>query len=94
MAGLYHDLDGGFTPLNFLFPSLPLPSYRRRDIAHQKMRKLFMSIIQNRRDTQDMVSSRPPLCAAHPPLTCTGPGQQGHAADADGVFLQGRAQVD
>lgn len=25
-AGLYTDLDGGFTPLNFMFPNLPLVS--------------------------------------------------------------------
>ena len=33
-AKKYEELDGGFTPLNFMFPNLPLPSYRRRDKAH------------------------------------------------------------
>jgi sterol 14-demethylase len=42
-------MDKGFTPLNFLFPSLPLPSYRRRDRAHAKMSALFKSIIDERR---------------------------------------------
>ncbi|KAI9616019.1 hypothetical protein H4Q26_011271 [Puccinia striiformis f. sp. tritici PST-130] len=28
-ADIYHDLDGGFTPLHFALPGLPLPSYRR-----------------------------------------------------------------
>ena len=46
---LYNDLDGGFTALNFLFPSLPLPSYRKRDAAHQKMSAFYIDIIKNRR---------------------------------------------
>ncbi|KAI9221074.1 cytochrome P450 [Blastocladiella britannica] len=48
VAGLYHDLDQGFQPINFLFEWLPLPSYARRDVAHAKMRDLFMSIIAKR----------------------------------------------
>ncbi|RKP07181.1 cytochrome P450, partial [Thamnocephalis sphaerospora] len=51
VAGLYEDMDKGFTPLNFLFPSLPLPSFRRRDRAHEKMSALFKSIIDERRAT-------------------------------------------
>jgi sterol 14alpha-demethylase len=47
---LYSDLDGGFTPLNFLFPNLPLESYRRRDRAHQKMSQFYIDIIKSRRD--------------------------------------------
>ncbi|TDZ46120.1 Eburicol 14-alpha-demethylase [Colletotrichum trifolii] len=48
-AQLYHDLDSGFTPLNFLFPWLPLPRNRRRDAAHAKMRAVYESIIADRR---------------------------------------------
>ncbi|GAA6010841.1 hypothetical protein JCM10207_003954 [Rhodosporidiobolus poonsookiae] len=48
-AQLYHDLDGGFTPINFVFPNLPLPSYRRRDRAQLKMREFYMSILAKRR---------------------------------------------
>ncbi|KAI9597093.1 hypothetical protein BDF19DRAFT_470964 [Syncephalis fuscata] len=51
VAKLYEDMDKGFTPLNFLFPSLPLPSYRRRDRAHAKMSMLFRSIIEARRSS-------------------------------------------
>lgn len=54
---MYNDLDKGFTPLNFLFPSLPLPSYRRRDAAHIKMRELFLSIMKQRRSSQNLDSS-------------------------------------
>lgn len=46
---LYNDLDGGFTPINFLFPSLPLPSYYKRDAAHQKMSDFYVEIIKKRR---------------------------------------------
>ncbi|KAI1024694.1 hypothetical protein LB503_007319 [Fusarium chuoi] len=48
-AALYHDLDQGFTPVNFLFPWLPLPRNRRRDAAHAKMRETYMDIINERR---------------------------------------------
>ncbi|KAG5646950.1 hypothetical protein DXG03_001673 [Asterophora parasitica] len=48
-SGLYNDLDGGFTPINFLFPNLPLPSYRRRDKAHIKMSEFYVDIIKKRR---------------------------------------------
>jgi sterol 14alpha-demethylase len=46
---LYNDLDGGFTPLNFLFPNLPLESYRRRDRAQEKMSQFYIDIIKKRR---------------------------------------------
>lgn len=49
-AQLYSDLDGGFKPINFLFPSLPLPSYRRRDKAQQAMSRFYRGIIQGRRE--------------------------------------------
>lgn len=62
-AGLYHDLDGGFTPLNFVFPNLPLPSYRRRDRAQVAMRNFYLGIINKRRqdhrqgEVGDMIDS-------------------------------------
>jgi len=55
-AQLYTDLDGGFTPLNFMFPNLPLESYRKRDRAHQKMSDFYVNIIKKRRAEQDDVS--------------------------------------
>jgi sterol 14-demethylase len=48
-AETYDDLDGGFTPLNFLFPNLPLDSYRKRDVAHKKMSDFYVNIIRQRR---------------------------------------------
>jgi len=47
---LYNDLDGGFTPLNFMFPNLPLESYRKRDLAQKKMSEFYVSAIQKRRE--------------------------------------------
>ncbi|CAE6454863.1 unnamed protein product [Rhizoctonia solani] len=61
-AELYQDLDGGFTPINFLFPNLPLPSYWRRDRAQQKMSDFYVNIIQKRKtqsqgDEHDMIAA-------------------------------------
>lgn len=49
-ADLYHDLDMGFNPLNFVIPNLPLPSNFRRDRAQQQMSKFYQGIIQKRRE--------------------------------------------
>lgn len=54
-AELYNDLDGGFTPLNWMFPNLPLESYRRRDRAHIKMSQFYVDIIKRRRNGNDDV---------------------------------------
>lgn len=48
-ASLYHDLDMGFQPINFMMPWAPLPNNRRRDIAHAKMRSIYLDIIDKRR---------------------------------------------
>ena len=48
-AKRYMDLDGGFTPLNFMFPNLPLPSYYRRDRAHKAMSDFYVDILRKRR---------------------------------------------
>lgn len=48
-AALYSDLDHGFTPLHWMFENLPLPSYRKRDIAHAKMSEFYQNILRNRR---------------------------------------------
>ena len=49
-AQLFTDLDGGFTPLNFLFPNLPLESYGRRDRAQKKMAEFYINIIKARKE--------------------------------------------
>lgn len=55
-SDLFHDLDGGFTPLNFLFPNLPLESYRKRDEAHKKMSAFYVDIIRKRKEIGDVSS--------------------------------------
>lgn len=58
-AELYHDLDKGFSPINFMLPWAPLPHNRKRDQAHAKMREVYMDIIRQRREsgkeTPDMI---------------------------------------
>ena len=49
-AALYHDLDLGFNPLNFILPWAPLPGNRRRDAAHARMRAIYFDIIAERRN--------------------------------------------
>jgi len=50
------DLDGGFTPLNFMFPNLPLPSYRRRDRAQKAMSDFYLDIMRKRNSGESEVS--------------------------------------
>lgn len=49
LADLYHDLEQGFQPINFIAPWLPLPQNRRRDKAHAKMCAIYMDVIHARR---------------------------------------------
>lgn len=53
-AQLYADLDKGFTPINFVFPHLPLPQYWKRDAAQQKISRTYMDLIQERRKRGDI----------------------------------------
>nr|WIM52632.1 14-alpha-demethylase [Cercospora beticola] len=55
-AELYHYLDMGFTPINFMLPWAPLPQNRRRDYAQKKMTETYMSIIKQRREAGDKTS--------------------------------------
>lgn len=48
-AELYHDLDMGFAPINFMLPWAPLPHNRKRDRAQKKMAETYMEIIRERR---------------------------------------------
>lgn len=61
-ADLYHALDDGFQPINFMLPWFPLPQNRRRDIAQKKMTQIYADIIKARRagaekDCEDMLWS-------------------------------------
>ena len=60
-AKLYHHLDDGFQPINFMLPWFPLPQNRRRDIAQKTMTQIYTDIIKARRskgkekDSEDMI---------------------------------------
>ncbi|KAJ5730138.1 uncharacterized protein N7483_004646 [Penicillium malachiteum] len=59
-AEMYHDLDKGFAPINFMLPWAPLPHNRKRDAAQKKMAETYMDIIRERRESggekeEDMV---------------------------------------
>jgi len=60
-ADLYHHLDMGFSPINFMLPWAPLPHNRKRDYAQKKMAQTYLEIIESRReagsqrDTDDMI---------------------------------------
>lgn len=55
-ADLYHDLDMGFTPINFMLPWAPLPQNRKRDHAQKKMAETYLSIIKQRREQGNVAS--------------------------------------
>lgn len=60
-AEMYHDLDKGFAPINFMLPWAPLPHNRKRDAAQKKLTETYMDIIRARREaggeknSEDMV---------------------------------------
>lgn len=49
-AKLYHDLDDGFQPINFMLPWFPLPANRRRNRAQRRLTELFGKIIKERKE--------------------------------------------
>jgi sterol 14-demethylase len=60
-ARLFHDLDGGFTPINFMFTNLPLPANRKRDRAQKEMSDFYLDILRKRREGESEVSRGPAL---------------------------------
>ncbi|KAF7545539.1 hypothetical protein G7Z17_g9090 [Cylindrodendrum hubeiense] len=53
LAALYHDLDMGFTPVNFMLHWAPLPWNRKRDHAQRTVAKTYMDTIVERRAMGD-----------------------------------------
>jgi sterol 14-demethylase len=49
-ADLFHDLDMGFTPINFMLSWAPLPQNRARDRAQKKLSEAYTEIIKARRN--------------------------------------------
>lgn len=62
-AQLYHDLDAGFTPINFVIPNLPLPSNFKRDRAQKKMSQFYQDIVARRR-AEGTISSEHDMISA------------------------------
>jgi sterol 14alpha-demethylase len=61
LADLYHDLDMGFSPANFMLHWAPLPWNTRRDHAQRTVAKIYMDTIRERRahdrdDAQDLIA--------------------------------------
>ncbi len=61
LASLYHDLDMGFSPINFMLHWAPLPWNNRRDHAQRTVAKIYMDTIKSRRASgetggQDMMA--------------------------------------
>ncbi len=60
LADLYHDLDMGFSPINFSLHWAPLPWNKRRDHAQRTVAGIYMDTIKSRRargktDDQDIM---------------------------------------
>lgn len=53
LAALYHDLDMGFSPINFMLHWAPLPWNRKRDHAQRTVAKIYMDTIKERRAKSD-----------------------------------------
>ena len=50
VAGLFHTLDKGITPLSVFWPHAPVPSHWARDRARKEMVKLLSGVIQKKRE--------------------------------------------
>jgi sterol 14-demethylase len=48
-AGVYHDLERGVTPLAYIDPHLPIPSFKKRDRARARMVEMIGTIMRERR---------------------------------------------
>lgn len=47
-AEIYHDLERGIQPIAYVFPNLPLPTFRRRDKARARLQSLVTEIMERR----------------------------------------------
>jgi sterol 14-demethylase len=48
-ARVYHDLERGVTPIAYINPYLPLPSFRKRDKARERLEQMISGIIEERK---------------------------------------------
>jgi len=52
-APLYQDLSDGMNHVSFFFPNLPTKKHKARNVAREKIAKLFTAAVQERRKTND-----------------------------------------
>lgn len=48
-AKLYYDMEGGLNLLAFFAPQLPIPAFRKRDLARKRLGELIAKIVADRR---------------------------------------------
>lgn len=48
-ARVYHDLEGGVTPIAYVNAHLPLPSFKKRDKARVRMVEMISEVVRSRR---------------------------------------------
>ncbi|HEX2317128.1 MAG TPA: cytochrome P450 [Thermomonospora sp.] len=53
LPGLYHDLEAGIRLAGLVNPSLPLPQFRRRDRARERITRIIVEIVRERRALGD-----------------------------------------
>lgn len=58
VATLFHHLDLGFNPMNFMFPWFPFPGNKRRDAAQRKMAQFYMDIMTRRRKNPEALKEK------------------------------------
>lgn len=51
-AEIYHDLEQGIKPIAYVFPNLPLPVFRRRDKARERLQGLVTEIMARRAEAR------------------------------------------
>jgi sterol 14-demethylase len=49
-ARVYHDLEGGVTPLAYIDAHLPIPSFKKRDKARVRMVEMISEIVRDRKN--------------------------------------------
>ncbi|MEM9728203.1 MAG: cytochrome P450 [Myxococcota bacterium] len=49
-AKVYYDLEGGIIPIAYINAHLPIPAFRRRDLARKRLGEMIADIIRRRRE--------------------------------------------
>ncbi|KAG9243464.1 CYP51, eburicol 14 alpha-demethylase [Calycina marina] len=110
LASLYHDLDMGFSPINFMLHWAPLPHNRARDYAQKTVAGIYMDVIKARRagageEKQDIMwqlmkstykdgTQVPDKEIAHMMIALLMAGQHSSSSSASWVMLRLAARTD